>query len=51
MIKFVPEFGKIADRYPKYQLIVQNKNSIKFFSGFLAELDIFSKVSEFSATD
>ncbi len=44
IIKFVPNFYKFTNQNYRLESIFSNQNRIKYFSAYLAELDIFSKV-------
>ncbi len=44
VIKFVPNYCKFADDNPSLQAFYDNKSKMKFFSSYLADLDIFTKV-------
>jgi len=44
LFKFVPNFYRFSVDNPKIQAFYENKNKMKYFSAYLAELDIFSKV-------
>ena len=44
MFKFVPHFYAVADRNVKLKNLVRSK-SLKYFSKFFGDLDVFSKVS------
>ncbi len=44
VVKFVPNFYKFAVDNPKLQAFYENRSTMKYFSAYLAELDIFTKV-------
>lgn len=44
LFKFVPNFYKFAVDNPRLQAFYENKSKMKYFSAYLAEVDIFTKV-------
>jgi hypothetical protein len=44
IFRFVPNFYQIADKHYKYSEFIDKKFNLKYFSEFISELDIISKV-------
>ena len=44
LFKFIPNFLRYSLDNPKLDYFTSNKNKMKYFSSFLSQLDIFSKV-------
>ena len=44
IFKFIPNMYQMADKSSRYENVLKKKYSIKYFSQFLGDLDIYSKV-------